>query len=170
MEFWRAIEDYPDYEVSHLGRVRRVTRARNAPAGALLSTNARRNGYPSVDLCRAGIKRTLLVHRLVATAFLGQPAAGQIVNHRNGDRQNNRVENLEWTSSSGNVQHSYDIGLSDARGERNGAAKLTNEAVLAIRASSERAPTLAARLGVSRSTVRAIRARRTWAHLPAGAR
>src|SRR5439155_14687649 len=70
-ERWRAITEYPDYEVSDQGRVRRLTTRTSTRSGKILSVAALRAGYPSVDLCRAGTRKTHLVHRVVAGAFLG---------------------------------------------------------------------------------------------------
>lgn len=76
-------------------------------------TKRRDNGYVEVGLCMAdGTRKSLRVHRLVAMAFLGQCGIGQtMVNHRDGNRSNNCVENLEWISNRGNVQHAVDTGL-----------------------------------------------------------
>jgi hypothetical protein len=114
METWKAIDDVPGYEVSSLGDVRSVDRVRLL-RNRYGSYNERRfkgkpikphtfpNGYVAVVLGRGNCK---LVHRLVAAAFIDGDKALQ-VNHKNGQRNDNRVENLEWLSCSDNHRHSY---------------------------------------------------------------
>lgn len=84
------------FEVSNLGNVR------HAPL-PIPSRNV--NGYRQVTFKYRGKELTIRVHRLVAGAFIGVPAAGQVVNHINCDRSDNRVENLEWTTMKGNAAH-----------------------------------------------------------------
>jgi hypothetical protein len=169
-EIWKPIAGYPAYEVSSVGRVRRVTDARNSKKGRILSTRGLREGYPAVDLCRAGQKRTHFVHRLVASAFLGPAKPGQEVNHQNGIRVDPRLENLEYTTRSGNALHAYELGLQDARGEKNGQAKLSEAAVREIRALAivPGRPSYAAigrRYGVNRNTISRIVNRQRWPHV-----
>jgi len=166
-ERWRAIEEYPDYEVSDHGRVKRTTTRTCAKAGTILSTRGLRNGYPSVDLCREGAARSYSVHRLVAAAFFGLCPPGQEVNHINGNKTDNRATNLEYLTSSKNQLHAYRAGLQSAAGEKNGQAKLTTESVEKIRAMAGRVDRPSYRVigeifGVSDTNVRAIVARRTW--------
>lgn len=171
VETWRPIAEYPGYEVSDEGRIRRSLPAKTRKAGAILSTRGLRAGYPSVDLCRDGVSRTFHLHRLVAAAFLGEPA-GREVNHINGDKLDARAVNLEYVSRSTNQLHAYRAGLQDARGSRNGQAKLTDDAVRDIRrvAESTGAPAavvtqLARTHGVGRAAILDIIARRSWTHL-----
>lgn len=168
-EKWRGIDGYPDYEVSDEGRIRRVTSRTFAKAGRILSTRGLRSGYPSLDLCRNGDRRTFSVHRLVAAAFLGPCPAGYEVNHRNGDKTDNRVHNLEYATSSGNQRHAYQSGLQEASGEKNGFAKLTEAQVREIRILLEprtRSYSAIGRdFGVSEGTIRAIASGRTWSHV-----
>lgn len=169
-ERWLAIDGYPDYEVSDAGRVRRITSRTSAKAGTVLSTNGLRGGYPCVDLCLDGAKKTHLVHRLVAAAFVPAIAGKPEVNHKNAIKADNRALNLEWVTSSENQLHAYREGCQDATGEHNGQAKLTERDVLEIRrrcAAAGRPPytVIAKQFQVTESNVRAIAARRTWAHL-----
>jgi hypothetical protein len=114
MEIWKPIEDALGYEISSLGNVRSVDRVKLLP-NRYGSDNERRfkgrpiishtfpNGYVGVMLGRGKCK---LVHRLVAAAFIEGDTQLQ-VNHKNGIRNDNRVENLEWVSCSDNHRHSY---------------------------------------------------------------
>ena len=167
-EIWKGVEEFPDYAVSNLGRVKRLTTRTCAKAGSILKACPRSKSrpYPSVDLCRDGRRRTCFVHVLVAMAFLPAPEfAGAEVNHKDGNKADPRADNLEWTTSSGNSLHAYRAGLASATGENNGQAKLTEPDVLDIRASADDDEALAARFAVSAATVRDARTRRTWAHI-----
>lgn len=105
-ETWKTIEDYPNYEVSDHGRVR------NTKTKHLRSITCKFNGEewcPHVDLYPGG--KTRSVHTLVAEAFLGGKHPGMHVNHKNGNKSDNRVSNLEWVTPGGNLQHAYDNNL-----------------------------------------------------------
>lgn len=171
-EQWKTIQAYPDYAVSNLGRIKRLTSRTCAKAGTILKTPGRSKARPylSVYLCYPGGKRTELVHRLVALAFLGEPPfPGAEINHIDADRGNAAVTNLEWVTSSANQSHAYEQGLQTAKGESNGQAKLTESQVLEIRSLHAKADAkvsaLAERYGVHTRTVLDIVNRRTWAHI-----
>jgi hypothetical protein len=66
------------------------------------------NGYLNVVLCQNGKRHTMNVHRLIAITFLPKKIGCDIVNHKNGNKKDNTVENLEWVTLSTNVQHSFD--------------------------------------------------------------
>lgn len=141
-ETWKTIEGYPDYAISDMGQVKRLTSRTCAKAGSILKqawSGGRKadKRYLIVDLCRLGEgKRTCSVHVLVAEAFLGARPEGMVPNHMDGDRSNNAASNLEWVTQSRNVKHAYELGLADAKGEANGQAKLTTEQVTSIRRES----------------------------------
>jgi hypothetical protein len=71
-----------------------------------------------VDLCKNGKKKTFLVHRLVATAFIPNPDNKPYINHINGNKTDNRLENLEWCTQSENMKHSYRTGLQTKSGKQ----------------------------------------------------
>lgn len=92
MEVWKAVKGYEGlYEVSNFGQVRGLKRGRT------LSPRANcRTGYLEVNLRRSGTQKTVRVHRLVAEAFLPNPFGLLEVNHKDEDKNNNSVDNLEW--------------------------------------------------------------------------
>ena len=108
-EVWLSIPGYPDYSVSNEGRVCRVKAGRGAVAGRILQPVAgggREREYLQVVLCRAGSRKTQLVHRLVAAAFLGT-AQGRVVHHRDTNRANNVISNLAYVTQSHNIRESW---------------------------------------------------------------
>ena len=102
-EEWREIPSAPGYMVSNVGRVARLMRPTEHP----------RDGRLSAQLGRAG--KRAYVHRLVAEAFIG-PAGDLMVNHIDGDPTNNRVENLEYVTRRGNIDHAIALGRYRGRG------------------------------------------------------
>lgn len=170
-EAWRPVVGYEGvYSVSNLGRVRRELPTSNTQQGKFLRQH-KRNGYPSVSLCVNGIPRTFVVHRLVASSFLGLPNARQVANHKNGLKTDNRVENLEWVTSSRNIKHAYDTGLTvGLSAERNGKAKLTFLQAQDIRSrhtlGNVGVNQLASEYKLTVSAIRNILAGRRYAHPP----
>lgn len=90
MEEWKTIEEFPQYKVSNLGRVVNIKKNK------LMTITIRPNGYCVVKLSKNNIARERKVHRLVAIAFILNPNNYDCVNHKNEDKTDNRVENLEW--------------------------------------------------------------------------
>jgi len=172
-EQWKPCPDFEDtYEVSTLGRVRRsVDGAAGAKSGRFAKQHAKGKGYLSVHLRRGGSRqRTHWVHLLVARAFLGQPEPSMEVNHKNGDKADNSLGNLEWTTRSENAIHaSRVLGTWPVhRGENGTRAILKEDQVREIyrrRRTGEYAKTIAVEFGVAEATVRAIALGTTWKHL-----
>lgn len=104
-EQWKDIDDYPNYLVSNFGSVK------SKKTGKILKPQLDRNGrYFQVWLSNGEKENTQRIHRLVAEAFLGKHP-GLVVNHIDGDRSNNRVDNLEWCTVKDNNQHAVKTGL-----------------------------------------------------------
>lgn len=118
IEEWKDIEGYSNYQVSNKGRVRSKQRTieqyghkknykRTIP-GKILKPRRQNGGYLLVWLSYKGEKKALTVHRLVATAFIGKNDKLD-VNHKDGNKQNNCVENLEFVTRSENIKHDYRV-------------------------------------------------------------
>ena len=94
MEEWLKIDEKPNYSVSNTGRIR------NDKTGRILKLHKSTNGYYQVMLGRKTVP--LYVHRIVAKAFIPNEEGFPQVDHKNGDKSDNRAENLRWVSVSGN--------------------------------------------------------------------
>ena len=104
-EIWKPIKNYETfYEVSNIGNIR------NIKTNKLLKPSLNHKGYYKVCLCNSKEQKNILVHRLVAENFLDSIKKEQ-VNHKNGIKTDNRVENLEWVTCKENIIHSYKNGL-----------------------------------------------------------
>lgn len=153
-EIWRDIGGYDSYQVSNFGRVRRFYK--HTPPH-ILKALPNRGGYLRVDLCRDGKHHSTYVHRLVALAFIDNPKNKPQVNHINGNKTDNRVENLEWVTHDENMHHAAVTGLR-RQGAEHPDAKFTNEQARFIRDNPDgltRAQ-LAHRFGVYPQTISAI--------------
>lgn len=89
--------------------------------------------YLQVKVMISGVRYYTGAHRIVWRALFGPIPTGMVVNHKNGRKDDNRPDNLELETYSGNTKHAYRIGLMDEHGERNPAAKLTDNQVALIR-------------------------------------
>lgn len=116
MERWNNIPEFNNYEISDYGRVR------NKRSGRILKTSDSRGGYEKVNLYSNGSQRSRKIHRLVATEFVDGKEDGKIVNHIDGNKKNNRFDNLEWVTSSENNAHAFRLGLNH-RSEKCGTPK-----------------------------------------------
>lgn len=166
-EEWRAVNGAEYYMVSNFGRVKRLAgTGRGVVADRLLLTPVGTTGYPSVMLTYPDRVRFRKVHQLVSEAFIGTRKAGDFVNHIDGDKTNNRVDNLEYTDRAGNTAHAVAAGLY-RRGAEHGMAKLTDEQVRGIRAqfaAGADGQTVAEQYGISRSYAYNINAGRERAN------
>lgn len=115
MEIWKSIKGFEGYyEVSSIGRIRSVDRYVHSGIkhnnsrlvkGRMLKQSLKKNGYFSVDLSKDNKVKTMLVHRIVAINFIENPNNKKVVNHKNANKQDNRIENLEWVTDGENKDH-----------------------------------------------------------------
>ena len=103
MENWKAIAGYEElYEVSDLGRVKSLKYGKEK----ILKHRKTTGGYLQVSLCKDGHVKSVRIHRLVAEAFIQNPNNLKTVNHKDEDKTNNTVSNLEWMSRADNIRYS----------------------------------------------------------------
>lgn len=114
--------DIPDYkgyyQVSNYGNVRSLNRVikektgeTQTPKGRVLKQRINSGGYCYIGLRKNGTKATFAIHQLVAQSFVPNPNNKRTVNHIDGNKQNNRVANLEWATYSENLEHAYKARL-----------------------------------------------------------
>lgn len=175
MEIWKDIEGFEGcYQVSNLGRVRsldhkteRLNRGRKQVItfkGKVLTPRKHTSGYLNI-----GIKRkNYYIHRLVAAAFIKKKEHQDSVNHIDGDKTNNSVENLEWCTHQENLNHAEKMGLRFAKGEANPMAKLKISDVKFIQEhyipgdKVFGCPALAVKFGVSKALISKIGRKEMW--------
>lgn len=105
-ESWVEIKDYPNYQVSDQGRIKNVITGRQ-----LNPSLSKQNGYLRVNLCREDGCHTKTLHGLVVSTFMGETPDGLEINHLDGVKTNNTVDNFEFTTPSKNVRHAFELGL-----------------------------------------------------------
>lgn len=138
METWKQIPGFDGYEVSDLGNVRSVDRlvlggkwGKEQRKGKLLKQGKDSYGYLHVGLSKDKKTTTKKVHRLVLLAFVGESKLQ--VNHKDSNRTNNHLSNLEYVTATQNVQHSIQSGNAKRKGEGNPNARLKADDVVNMR-------------------------------------
>ena len=159
MENWKRIPEAPLYEISDRGRVR--SNAGLKPK--ILKLKTKENGYFEIAIRVDGKQIWRLVHRLVAFAFLKPDPTRPTVNHKDGNKKNNRDTNLAWSTLIENNAHSAHKRVAVTNPKR--AQKLTLAKVKQIRkahAAGEISSSIAKRFGISPAMVRNIVYNRSW--------
>lgn len=164
-EVWKDIEGYEGkYQVSTLGRVRnaRTDKIRK------LQPN-KKDGYIYLTLCRSKIdQKKVKVHRLSAFAFIENPLNKPFVDHIDGNKHNNNVENLRWVTFQENITAAWETGLYHMKNEMHPHAKLKNVEVVRIRELLKTGMTckeISVIYNVGRNAINDIKQGRTWTHL-----
>lgn len=169
-EIWKDVTDYEDYyQVSNMGRYRSkdryVDRKHNPyiKKGMVLNGTKNHAGYIMVQ---CGKKQERL-HRLVAKKFLDDVPDKNCINHKNGIKTDNRVENLEWCTRKENIKHAYENGLINNIGVNQKYAKMNDSSVRIVRMASMYVyqKDLASYYNVSTSTINSIINKKTWQHV-----
>lgn len=162
------------YEVSNLGRVRSRSRIRINKFGQKMTLVGRirklnpSNGYLSITLWVNCVPRRRSVHRLVGEAFIPNPLNLPEINHVDGVKTRNLATNLEWSTESHNIRHSFEkLGRIPLHGVKHGNAKLNDESVKLIRIGEETMThaELARRFNVSRRLIGMVCRRRIWTRI-----
>ena len=139
IEIWKDINGFEgSYQASNLGRLRSLDRVIKTKKGqrrlkgkVLSQIFNKNNGYMGCSLSKNGKQKVREVHRYIAETFIINPNQYNEVNHKNGNKLDNRMENLEWCNHKYNINHAKALGKFDnllgSRGELNGRAKLTEK-------------------------------------------
>ena len=173
MEKWTGVIyndiDYSEWlEVSNYGRIR------NPKTGTMRKLNILKTGYyfVSFSMGSRSKKKTIRVHKAVLESFKGRDANREFVNHIDGNKLNNHIDNLEWVTPQENAQHALDNGLLVIySGEEHGSSILSNEDVFYIRENykpycrENGARALGRKFNIEHSSIVGICQRKTWKHI-----
>ena len=165
VETWKPVAGFPRYEVSDRGAVRSTSPSKCGHEPKVLKARLKNNGYVGFVLSLGAFRCHVLAHRLVAEAFLPPMPRRPWVNHKDGNKLNNCVENLEWSTPRQNNAHATARGVRHAMTNPRRAHKLTAAIVAEIRATVPRgrgAKEAAARFGISTTMLQRILANRSW--------
>lgn len=127
-EIWKTLKDYPNYQVSNFGRVKSLINS------LMLRTDKSKSGYLSVRVYKNTKHKVYRVSRLVGFVFIPNPENKPFINHKDGNKLNNHVINLEWCTQSENIKHAYRTGLMITGGEDSPNHKISNSDAETIRA------------------------------------
>jgi len=164
MEIWKDIKGYKDYEVSSYGNVRSLKFNRIK----LLTHIKDKYGYLKNGIYSNGKMKKILVHRLVALEFIPNLKNKPQVNHINGIKTDNRVENLEWNTAKENINHAVLNGLHKSlKGVKQNGCKLTEKKVLEIRKinNSLSQKEISIKFGITQPLVSSILKNKIWKHI-----
>ena len=174
-ELWRPVPDWPDYEVSNLGRVRSIDRTvayidqwgrpnKQFIKGRILALRLKDKTYFTVSLHKGLKTHTRFVHRLVVEAFIGPIPKGMCVLHGPNGSLDNRASELRIGTHKQNSADKFRDGTAKW-GAEIPTAKLTDDDIPAIRADTRSSSAIAADYGVTRQNIDFIKRRITWKHV-----
>jgi hypothetical protein len=174
-EEWRKIAGFENYEVSNFGLVRSIKRFTGKGGNYIndklvyLKPSDDGSGYLQVILYNNKKPKSFKVHKIVANSFIPNIHNKPTVNHINGIKYDNSVQNLEWATRSENTKHKYIIGIDNNKGENHPSNKLTELQVLEIRERFNSGETdrckLSIEYGVSSGHIFSIVKRISWNHI-----
>jgi len=173
-EIWKDILGYEGhYQISNLGRVKSLPKIKKNRDGycttkeKFLKPNNYSNKYAVFDLSLNLKVKRHLAHRLLAIAFIPNAENKPFINHKNGNKLDNSLGNLEWVSASENAKHAFDMGLRK-RGEVHSKSIFTDNQVIDIKqrlAKGENGASIARLYNACKSTIHNIKKNKTWKHL-----
>lgn len=166
-EIWKQVLGYEGlYSVSSLGRLRKEFKSNNCRAG-YITTGCKDKHYVRVSLRKNGIRKNINIHVLVAEAFLGKRPHGLYVNHKDGNKRNNSINNLEYVTPRENILQSVKAGT-HPKGSRIAQAKLNEKDVIEViklLSSHHSCESISKKFCVSRTAINRIKLGKTWRHI-----
>lgn len=163
MEIWKSVVGFHKYECSNIGNVRHIEHKNN------IKMITSPSGYQLFSVRQNNKRYTLKMARVIAIAFIPNPQNYPQVNHRDGNKKNNSVSNLEWCTSKINMRHAFDNKLiTPHRGADRWNAMLTDSQVIEILELLKlkvKQRDIAKLFGISPVTVCNIKYNRTWTHI-----
>jgi len=179
-EIWKDIPDFEGfYQISNYGRMRSLDRKvehRNGveyqiKKGKILRLSINRDGYVKCTVSKNSNLTSFTMHRLVGLCFIKNTYNKPCINHKNGIKNDNRMENLEWVTQSENIIHSFKNGFhKPQRGSLNGAAKLNEAQVREIRllyaTRNYLQREIASKYNISRTSISLIINYKRWSVIP----
>jgi hypothetical protein len=162
MQEFKPIKDYPHHLINKNGIVY------NSKTGNYIKPNLGRRGYFTISLCINGVCKTKTLHRIIANCFIPNQDNKPEVNHKNGIKTDNRIDNLEWVTHKENLAYAYELNLINNTGENNKISILKDIQVLEIRDKYNKGvktSVLSELYNVSKSTINYVTARRNWKHI-----
>lgn len=156
-EIWKAIPEFEGrYEVSNIGRIRSLITNKGKASGTILKPYMNHKGYWAIDLMRDGKqenRKKAVVHRCVAVAFISPPPSkNHQVNHKDGNKLNNSVNNLEWVTPGEHLAHTQNTGLFKTKV----SDEQVNEIIIYLLARVPQTQ-IALKYGISQATVSKIK-------------
>jgi len=173
-EMWKEAKGLQGYEASTLGRIRSIKRTVKHKNGAvceykgrILKQSKTRNGYLRIYPSIKGVRKISSVHRIVLSTFIDNPENKPQVNHIDGDKSNNNLINLEWSTQSENQKHAFSTGLNSNRGNRSATATINDDIAKVIKTGLkiDRPCNVARFLDISYHIIKDINRNKTWTHV-----
>lgn len=168
MEEFKPIKNYENsYQISNFGRIKSIPRNGTGHKEKILKFTITNCGYYRTCLSQNDIKKYISVHRLVAEMFVLDPLSKPHVNHKDGNKLNNNVDNLEWVTCSENHKHAFKLNLRDNKGDKASSRKLTSSDIREIRGLKGKVlqKEIAKKYNITQSNISKIFSGVSWGYL-----
>lgn len=169
-EKWKPIPGYKRfYSISSFGRIRKDKKYNNRPKNGIVQSRIKKDGYRQISLYKNFTPKTFKLSRLMALTFIGKPKKGEQVNHKDGNKSNDKLDNLEYTTARGNMLHAIKLGLKKIRYGSDVSKKLNERDVKKIRhlyfINKKSQTEISKIFNIAQTTVHHIVKRKTWKHI-----